>query len=196
MYAFIAGRLEDPGPPTVVSTGGIGFEIWVPERHRLRLPERGSSIRLFTHLQGREDGLTLYGFGSPGERELFRTLLGVSGIGPKVALAILGAEDADLILTELRQGDLRRLIKVKGVGRKTAERLLVELRDKDIAPPALVAVAGGDAGTPVAEAALVLQGMGLPPDDARAALAALDENAREKLSVQDLVRHALRRVQL
>jgi len=192
MYAFLRGQLVDPGPPTVVDCGGVGYEVWVPQRDVLRLPPAGSPVRLHTHLQVREDDHTLYGFLRPEDRTVFRGFLGVNGVGPKVALALLGEESADRILGAIAQGDAAPLVKVKGIGRKTAERLVMEL--KDLA--ATWGTPGPDAAPVVAseddEATLALMAMGLPPDKARAAVARIDEADRRRLGVEDLVRRALR----
>jgi Holliday junction DNA helicase RuvA len=193
MYAFVQGRLEDPGPPVVVSCGGLGFELHVPERSRLRLPPRGEELRLFTHLHAREDGMTLFGFARRAERDLFRDLIQVSGVGPKLALAILGDEDFEAILAGARAGDAGPLTRVKGVGKKTAERLVVELRDRDLGAlqaPARVPVKAG----PEEEAVLALEAMGLPGETARRAVAALPEAERVGLGVEEILRAALRRV--
>jgi Holliday junction DNA helicase RuvA len=197
VYAFIAGSLVDPGPPTVVDCHGIGYEVWVPDRDRLQLPPVGGAVRLFTHLAVREDDLTLYGFATPRERAVFKVLLGVNGVGPKVALSILGATGSDVLLTAIGRGDVGPLLSVKGVGRKTAERLLLELRDRvqtwarpEDGEPASVAT-----GTREGEAILVLESMGLSPNEAKAAVAAAGE-ADATLGVEDIVRRALRKTAL
>lgn len=192
MYAFLRGQLVDPGPPTVVECGGVGYEVWVPQRDTLRLPPAGTVVHLHTHLQVREDDQTLYGFLRGEDREVFRSLLGVNGVGPKVALALLGEESADRILAAIGQGDAGPLVKVKGIGRKTAERLVMELKDLartwGTAQPHPVTAPGSDDD----EATLALVAMGVPPERARAAVARIDEADRRRLGVEDLVRRALR----
>jgi Holliday junction DNA helicase RuvA len=194
VYALIQGVLEDAGPPTIVLAGGVGYELWVPERARRRLPPIGSPVRLYTHLISREDGLSLYGFPIAQERELFRLLIGVSGIGPKLALSILGDEEAEDAFAAIRAGEPARLTRIKGIGRKTAERLIVELRDKASAwlPVPRAAVTAAAAG-PEEEAALALAAMGVDPERARVTIAGL-ESAERHGSVEELVRAALQRI--
>lgn len=202
MYALIEGILEDPGPPTVVMAGGIGYELWLPERHRLRLPAAGEPVRLSTHLQVREDEMTLFGFPTVAERGVFRSLLSVNGVGPRVALAILGSPDAESVLGGIARGDPRPLLAIKGIGKKTAERVVLELEEKAAAWP--LAARGpepsvqpeSEAPTPVSEAALVLESMGLDLELARSAVAAA-RNSTPPVAADDLqalVRAALRHV--
>ena len=193
MYAFLRGQLIEAGPPTVVDCNGLGYEVWVPRRDTLRLPAVGAAVRLFTHLQVREDDLTLYGFLRAEDRVVFRSLLAVNGVGPKVALTLLGEESAERLLSAIGQGDAAPLVKVKGIGRKTAERLVMEL--KDLAATWSSSMPRGGSVLPVSdddEATLALISMGLPPEKARAAVARIDETDRRSLGVEDLVRRALR----
>ncbi|HEX9642194.1 MAG TPA: Holliday junction branch migration protein RuvA [Candidatus Krumholzibacteria bacterium] len=192
MYAFIAGELIDPGPPTVLAVGGVGYELQLPQRGRERLPRVGERVRLYTHFQVREDEHTLYGFLDPQERTVFRSLLGVSGVGPKVALAIVGDPIAESILRGIAAGDVAALLKVKGVGRRTAERIVLELKDR-----ALPWMAGLP-GRPVDEtddATLALIGLGLSPEKARALLAQIPAEERAKKGVEEVVRLALKQSQ-
>ena len=197
MYAFLRGELVSSGPPTVLSVGGVGYELAVPERSRLRLPASGQHVTLYTHLLVREDEHALFGFLSENERAIFRALLAVNGVGPKVALAILGDAQADHILAAAASGDPLPLTQVKGIGRKTAERLVVELRDRAlpwsaqaIAPRAKLAVALSSDD----DATLALIGLGLPPERARDVLAQLPTELVIDRPVQDVVRAALRLV--
>jgi Holliday junction DNA helicase RuvA len=193
MLAFIEGELEHPGPPTVVRCGGLGYDVWLPERHRLRLPKTGESVRFHTHVQVREDGITLFGFPTAAEREVFRGLIAVSGVGPKVALSILGEEGADRVIAAIRDGDPVPLLAVKGIGRKTAERLVLELRDKARRWEATGAPARAPAASSVeSEAALALEAMGVSPESARTAVAAVVAEQPPR-DVEDIVRRALRR---
>lgn len=204
MYALIEGILEDAGPPTVVLAGGIGYELWLPERHRLRLPTAGERVRLSTHLQVREDEMTLYGFPTPVEREVFRSLLSVNGVGPRVALAVLGDPESERVLGGIAHGDPRPLLGIKGIGRKTAERIVLELEEKAAAWPMVAAsptpaapVESGPEAGPEHEAALVLESMGLDLGQAQAAVAAVRRGAGpepDEANVEALVRAALRHV--
>ncbi len=195
MYAFIQGRLEDVGRTTVVlSAGGVGYSLLVPERLRRRLPPVGEELRLYTHLHVREDDLSLYGFATAEERELFRALLAINGVGPKLALAILGDEDFELILAGARRGDATPLTRIKGVGKKTAERLVVELRDRELQVSPVAPMSAPRPGSPEEEAVLALEAMGLSPESARRAVEQLVPDERDGRPVEEIVRRALRAV--
>ena len=131
MIASIRGNLLFIGVDhAVIETGGVGFMIYAPRNVLGALGEIGGEVRLYTHLHIREDLLALYGFATTDQRHLFETLLGVSGIGPKVALAVLsGIEPADLIKA-IHRSDLARLTAIPGVGKKTSERIVLELKDR------------------------------------------------------------------
>ncbi len=131
MIGRLSGKLIEKQPPQIiVDVQGLGYEIDVPMSTFYNLPGLGESITLFTHLVVREDAHLLYGFGSDDERRAFRQLLKISGVGPKLALSVLsGLSVADLAQTVAMQ-ETGRLTKIPGVGKKTAERLVLELRDK------------------------------------------------------------------
>ncbi len=201
MYAFVEGEIDSLGPPVVVSVAGLGYEVWVPERHRRELAAHVGPVRLYTHLQVREDDMTLYGFPSPAQREIFRALISVNGVGPKVALAVLGDESADEVLLGIRRGDHKPLQSVKGIGKKTAERIVIDLQER-----ASAWVDGGTAPEPepevpgevddplAAEALLALQALGVPPDRASAAIVAALHGDERPDDVEALLRQALRRL--
>ncbi len=131
MIAHLSGKLKSKDPAlVVVDVGGVGYGLTVPVSTLSVLPEIGQSVELFTHTYVREDTLALYGFASGSELRLFEQLLSVSGIGPKVALAILSLSNPDDIRSAIASGDTAFLGSVPGVGKKTAERVVVELRDK------------------------------------------------------------------
>ena len=131
MIGRISGILLEKNPPQIVVTaGGLGYEIDVPMSTLYQLPELGQPVTLFTHLVVREDAHLLYGFASLDERVAFRQLVRISGVGAKLALAVLsGMETGELAQVIARQ-DVARLVRIPGIGRKTAERLLLELRGK------------------------------------------------------------------
>jgi holliday junction DNA helicase RuvA len=131
MIGRLTGKLIEKQPPQIiVDVQGLGYELDVPMSTFYNLPGLGESITLFTHLVVREDAHLLYGFGSDNERRAFRQLLKISGVGPKLALSVLsGLSVADLAQTVAMQ-ETGRLTKIPGVGKKTAERLVLELRDK------------------------------------------------------------------
>ena len=188
MIGRISGKLAEKQPPLIlVDVNGVGYEIDVPMSTFYQLPATGTSVTLYTQLIVREDAHLLYGFASEGERQVFRQLLRVNGVGAKMALAVLsGLSIADLSRAVAEQ-DAARLTKVPGVGKKTAERLLLELRDKIAVQDA----AGGRA---------VAQPRG--NDDVLNALLALGYNEREAagavkqiaadMDVSEGIRQALR----
>jgi len=131
MIGRISGVLLEKNPPQVlVDVGGLGYDIDVPMSTFYNLPRTGEKVVLFTHLVVREDAHLLYGFGSEAERATFRTLLKVSGVGPKVALSVLSGMSVNDLAEAVTLQESGRLTKVPGIGKKTAERLLLELRDK------------------------------------------------------------------
>ena len=131
MIGRLAGQLAEKNPPQIlIDCHGVGYEVWVPMSTFYNLPALGEKLVLLTHFVVREDAQLLYGFGSEAERAAFRELIKISGIGPRMALAVLsGMSVADLAQAVSAQ-DGARLTKVPGIGKKTAERLLLELRDK------------------------------------------------------------------
>src|ERR1700681_869398 len=113
----------------IVETGGVGYDVTIPVSTFTHLPEAGAEVRLRIHTHVREDALSLYGFLTQDEKALFEKLIGVSGIGPTLAVKILSGLAATELINHIRRGELDRLVRVPGVGKKTAERLVLELRD-------------------------------------------------------------------
>ncbi len=131
MIGFLRGRLVLKRPPELLlDVGGIGYEVQVPMTTLFDLPQVGEEVTLLTHFVVREDAQLLYGFREEADRRLFRDLIKVSGVGPKLALALLSGLDARAFAQCLQRDDVATLVALPGVGRKTAERLLVEMRDK------------------------------------------------------------------
>ena len=131
MIASLNGKLEALGSDwAVINVGGIGFQVHMPTSTLSTLGTIGEEVRLHTHLHIREDNATLYGFASAEELQLFQTLIGVSGIGPKLALSILSAMAVDKLTMAIATGSTHLLTEVPGIGKKTAERLILELKDK------------------------------------------------------------------
>ena len=140
MIGRINGTLLDKTPPTIcVDVGGVGYEIDVPMSTLYDLPNSGEPVQLFTHLAVREDAHTLYGFLSASERSTFRALIKVTGIGARTALAVLSGLSVDELSAAIVQQDAARLQQVPGIGKKTAERLLLELKGKLDSAPNLAA---------------------------------------------------------
>jgi Holliday junction DNA helicase RuvA len=131
MIAQLRGRVVRKGPGEVVlDVAGVGYQVAIPVSTFYRLGEVGSEASLLTYTHVREDTLALFGFLTGGEQELFELLIGVAGVGPKLALNILSGIEPDELVLALRSGDVARLTRIPGVGKKTAERLILELKDK------------------------------------------------------------------
>jgi Holliday junction DNA helicase RuvA len=191
VIGFIRGKLVVKTPPHLtVDVGGVGYDIEAPLSTFYTLPALGSEVRLLTHLVVREDAHILYGFGTQEERALFRNLLKVSQVGPKIALAILSGVSVEGFATLVKLQDSAALTKIPGVGRKTAERLLLEMKDKlDALDEARVA--GAIPMTPSStegEAWTALVALGYKPAEVTAMLKPL---AGQAGSTEELIRRAL-----
>jgi Holliday junction DNA helicase RuvA len=183
----ISGKLIARHPPhVVVDVHGIGYEIDVPMSTFYQLPAAGSEVTLYTHLQVREDAHLLYGFASEQERHVFRQLLKISGVGARTALSVLSGLTVEELYHAVANEDSARLVRIPGIGRKTAERLLLELRDK-LASIAEGRVAGPD-GSAGGDALNALVTLGYSVKEAKAALARLDPS----LAAPDAIRQALK----
>jgi len=197
MIGFLRGKLIAKQPPQLVmDVGGVGYELDAPMSTFYTLPAVGSDLSLFTHLVVREDAHILFGFGSDRERRMFRELLKVSGVGPKLALGLLSGISVDSFLLCIEAGDADTLVKVPGVGRKTAERLIVEMRDRAKAFGEIsFAVAGGGMPAQVgangaqAEAFGALVALGYKPVEITRLLKSVDASVT---TTEELIRHALK----
>jgi Holliday junction DNA helicase RuvA len=149
VIAHLRGRILEKQPHrVVVDVGGVGYEVFVPLSTFYGLGEPGSDVALRVQTYVREDALSLYGFGTRLEQELFQRLIGVSGIGPKVALAVLSGIEPPELIRAIERSDLARLTAIPGVGRKTSERIVLELKDRLPAEPAAASPAGPAGGAP------------------------------------------------
>lgn len=131
MIAFLRGQVVDKQPDRlIVDVHGVGYEVHVPLSTYYNVGEQGAdlALRIYTHV--REDALQLYGFLTPLEQELFERLIGISGIGPKLALAVLSGIESSELIGSIQRGDIARLTRIPGVGKKTAERMVLELKDR------------------------------------------------------------------
>jgi Holliday junction DNA helicase RuvA len=198
MIGFVRGRLLAKHPPQlVVDVGGLGYEIDAPMSTFYDLPEVGEEVLLHTHLVVREDAHVLYGFATERERRLFRELIRVSGVGPKIALALLSGISVDRFLECVEADDTDVLVRIPGVGRKTAERLLVEMRDRArVFGGVPAAVDGGAKFTsggvePQAEAFSALVALGYKPAEVTRMLKSVDGSVT---TTEELIRQALRLV--
>ena len=194
MFDSIHGRLLVSGPTrVVVETAGIGYDISVPLSTFEALPAPDGDVSLLLHLVVRETEWRLFGFGTAGERDVFRALLRVNGVGPTMALGLLsGFAPADLCAA-VTQSDVRALTRVKGIGKKTAERIVVELRDvvaKDLVATPGTQPGAGASSDMVEDAVRALQQLGIDPAEARRRVEARSTGAEQSLS--ELVRAALR----
>lgn len=192
MIGYLRGVLMHKEPPALVlEVGGVGYELEAPMTTFYDLPAVGETVALHTHLVVREDAHLLFGFARETQRRQFRALLKVSGIGPRVALAVLsGLNESDLAHC-VAEEDVGRLTQVPGIGRKTAERLIVELRDKFSQEPAVASAAASiasDVRDPVAEAVSALIALGYKPPEASRAVRGV---AGEGLSAEEIIRQAL-----
>ncbi|MBC7252602.1 MAG: Holliday junction branch migration protein RuvA [Actinobacteria bacterium] len=194
MIDFVEGDLvEKAEDHVVVGVGGIGFAMHVSANTLKGLPPAGKKVRLYGYLYVKEDMLQLFGFRDRRERQLFLQLLGVTGIGPRAAMALLSAYDPDTLVRLVAAGDLDALTAVSGVGKKSGQRIILELKDR-LAPLAgdLAAVSGGQGGGDLLkEAREALKGLGYTPTEASRAL---EGYRSEDPRLEDMIRYALRRL--
>lgn len=195
LRGVIAERLPDGS--CIVDVNGVGYEVFVPLGSLGRLPAPPEAVTLQVHTHVREDALVLYGFATPEDKTAFRTLLGVSNIGPKLALAILGAMDARQLAATIASQDAKRFKGIPGVGTRTAERILLELRDKlgfvtlgAAQPKSAPTAAAPPSSAPLTQLASILVGMGFKPVEADRAVAAIADTAEGK-SMEALIKDAL-----
>jgi Holliday junction DNA helicase RuvA len=202
MIGSLTGVLSQKAPPQLLlEVGGVGYELEAPMSTFYGLPPLGQRVRLLTHLVVREDAQILYGFATAEERALFRHLLKVTGVGPRIALAILSGVTVAVFAGAVRAQDTTTLTRIPGVGRKIAERLIIEMRDRLEDAPYAQEVsqrAGGStlAAGPVTEAYSALLALGYKPQEATALLkaaeaAAAPEAGGAALGTEELIRRAL-----
>ena len=194
MIGLLRGRILHKQPPfLLLDVNGVGYEVEAPMSTFYELPAGDAPVTLYTHLAIREDAHVLYGFAHEGDRALFRALLKVSGVGGKMALAILSGMTADEFSRCVQAGDTASLTRLPGVGKKTAERLIVEMRDR-LAPPGPGTPAGmptpavGAAHTADGDAVAALIALGYKPNDASRMVRAV---AGAGMGTEDLIRAAL-----
>jgi holliday junction DNA helicase RuvA len=190
MIGSLRGRIFAKAPPQLtVEVGGVGYELEAPMSTFFHLPALGAEVHLLTHLVVREDAHALYGFGTEAERRLFRSLIRVSGVGPKIALALLSGISVADFHQCVQNEDISALTRVPGVGRKTAERLIVEMRDRLATPEAPPGVpAAGAVPSAEAEAYDALVALGYRPAEATRLLKTAGPGTH---STEELIRRAL-----
>ncbi len=198
MIAFVRGNLVEKKPTRcVVDVGGVGYEVFIPLSSFDRLPSKGETCTLLTFDYVREDTRQLFGFVSEPERDMFTLLIGVSGIGPRLALSALSGLTTRELTTAIISGDVKRLSSVSGVGKKMAERMVVELRHKISDADALEAVSGGDGESPesvlLRDALLALVALGYSQEQARKMVKQTLDGGAPPDNVEEIVRRALAR---
>jgi Holliday junction DNA helicase RuvA len=196
MIARLAGALaETTADAAVIDVGGVGYLVQASSRTLSALPEAGGHVILFTEMQVREDAITLFGFGSAGERDWFRLLTSVQGVGGRVALAILSVLDPAELTRAIAGGDKAMIARANGVGPKLAQRIAMELKDKVGAPGlgAALAPAAAPKGSNSADAISALSNLGFRPAEASSAVAAASDELGPSANLDALVRLALRK---
>jgi Holliday junction DNA helicase RuvA len=193
MIGFLRGILVTKKPPSLLlDVGGVGYEVDAPMSTFYKLPELGESVTLHTHLVVREDAHSLFGFISEAERTLFRSLIRVNGVGARLALAILSGLSAEEFQRCVQNQDTARLVRLPGVGKKTAERLIIELSDRLPAFSGIEIRAGGAAAmlpaNPADDAVSALIALGFKPQDAAALVRKVPAEGK---SSEEIIRSAL-----
>ena len=200
MITFLDGKLTSALPTqAIVDVGGVGYEIFIPLSSYDKLPAAGQPVHILTHLHVREDAHILYGFMTASERDLFRLLVNnVSGIGPKLALAVLSGMSVSHFKSAVINADIALLSKISGLGKKTAERIVLELKDKLGVVAAWEAASAGHAPTPeqsqANEAVLALIALGYKQVDAHKTVRDLQEREPSIKTAEELVKRALQQI--
>ena len=196
MIGLLRGELaRKQAAEVLVLAGNVGYEVQIPLSAFDRLPDTGAEVTLHTHLSVREDAQILYGFPDAAEKALFRHLIRVNGVGPRLALALLSGMNAGELAAAVRGGDTARLSSAPGIGRRTAERIVVELRDRldewggmDSSSPSAAAAATVASGS---EAAAALVSLGYKPQQAARLIAKIEREHPEAESTEEMIRFAL-----
>lgn len=199
MIGFIQGTLISKKPPIVIiNVNGIGYEISIPMTTLYQMPAIGEVTQLFTHLTVRDDAHLLYGFANETEKELFRELIKVNGVGSKVALGILSGMDGKTFAFNVIHGDVSSLVKLPGIGKKTAERLIIEMRDRlekleqfaDLDSIESSPTSGSSASSARKDAISALESLGYKAKDAEKAIRSI----KDDLSSEEFIRLALKKL--
>jgi len=198
MIAYLKGTLTEKAPTRiVVEAGGVGYEVLVPLSTSEKMPEAGKDVKLLTYHHVREDADSLFGFATPAEREVFEILLTVKGIGPKVALGILSGTSVERFKQAVAAGDSDTLATIPGIGKKTSQRIVMELAEK-FGPPLgpLEALAARALAPEAGQAVEALVRLGVLPQKAKVAVEAVLQKTKGAggLAVEEVVRRALAEV--
>ncbi len=195
MIAQLSGTLLKKTPAdVVVDIGGVGYHAFIPLSTFRLIGVPGDRVHLFTHMHVREDALDLFGFSSEAERTIFRELISVSGIGPKLGLAVLSGLSPEVFHRAVVDEDLGLLTSIKGIGKKTAQRLVVELKEK-LSGMDVSSIGGGEPEVheEIGDAVMALVSLGIPRARARDSVLAARRDGGDDLSVEELVKRALRK---
>jgi Holliday junction DNA helicase RuvA len=199
MICFLHGKLVEALPTqAIIDVHGVGYDVLIPLSSYDKLPAPGGDVHLLTHLAIREDAHVLYGFMTSAERDMFRLLINtVSGIGPKIALNVLSGMNVTALRGAVANGDVKALSQISGVGKKTAERIVVELKDKIGAAGAWEALSAARALTPadqkINDAVLALMALGFKQIEAHDSIRAAQSALGPLAAVEDLVRASLKK---
>lgn len=192
MIAKINGTLERKVPgEVIINVGGVGYQVFIPLSVFYRLPEVGGAVNLYIHTHLREDALQLFGFLEHEEKQVFLFLNSVTGIGPKLAINILSGIPAEELARALKEGDQPRLVSIPGVGKKLAERMIVELRDKFLTMPS-EEMGRSDGSQPMRDAISALVNLGYRQGDAEKSVREITRNGEKTLA--EVLKEALRRL--
>lgn len=204
MIASLTGQIQYIGSDRcVVDVSGVGYEVFLSTEGLSRLPEKGAQLFLHIHTNVREDAIVLFGFAEPVEKEMFLTLKTVSGIGPKLALAVLSGMQIDMLCQAISGEDIKTLTTISGVGKKTAERICVELKDKVGSMQSTSAVSSattvsGKETSALTDALSALVNLGYPDPAARAAFADVKKRVGDEtftaMTIEELIKEGLRAI--
>lgn len=197
MFNYLSGKLVEKSPTTVVlDVNGVGYDMTIPVSTYATLPSPGEAVKLLTHFVVREDAQLLYGFATEDERKMFRLLISISGIGPKIANTALSGILVEDLKSAIKEGNVALLTSISGIGKKTAERIVIELREKVIVEGGKTAGKSSLSALPSEQkdAVQALVALGYSKSEAQAAVDKAASNAAEKLAVDQLVRVALKYV--
>lgn len=198
MYHYLSGKLIEKSPTAIViDVNGVGYDISIPVSTYASLPALGGQVKLLTHFVVREDAQLLYGFATEEERKMFRMLISISGIGPKIANTALSGILVEELKVAIKDGNVAVLTSVSGIGKKTAERIVIELREKVILEGGKTL--GAKSASPLfsseaEDAVQALIALGYSKNEAQTAVDKAQKSASEKLAVDKLVRTALKYV--
>ena len=195
MISYLRGKLAFKAPmQAVIDVGGVGYGVSISLVTYDQLPPLEGDVRRFTHMHVREDRMELFAFADESEREVFEMLIGVSGIGPSLALTVLSGMSLRDLQEAIANERVSELTSIKGIGKRTAERLVLDLRDKiRVSGPAAGGAEGGATGSATnEEAAMALMALGMSPSEARQAVRKANERHGADLTVQQLIKFALK----